>query len=340
MALKVIIGEDDFLVAEAARRFLEGGGEVEVIDSNASSNEDARLADIRAADLAYHTPPFLEPRKATWWKNVRFLPGARDGQEQEDRISEAVKEALLRFAEKVVASPLPDNQDFVISGPRLRADTVFAKRLASVGELVVFKPAKPKERACAALSRLVERAAELKLAFAPGAAERLVAVVGSDTRTLYNELEKLNSYLGEDRRTARVEDVEAIASPAFGVEPELWGLADAVGGREVRQALVELRRHERDKGFAILVSTVLERTFRQLAELKDADMRGEFDAASAMLPPFVVGKYRRFLAKWTLRELRLARWRFLRLRERAVTISDSADVLVATELLRVLRPAK
>ena len=73
--LHVIIGEDDFLVASTVEKIIGDGTGLEVIDSANSTNAEAQLADLREADASFSTPPFLEPRKVTWWKNVHFLPG-------------------------------------------------------------------------------------------------------------------------------------------------------------------------------------------------------------------------------------------------------------------------
>lgn len=76
--LHVIIGADDYLVGETAKKIVGDGVGLEVIDSMNSTNADLQLADIREADASFATPPFLDPRKVTWWKNVHFRrAGAR-----------------------------------------------------------------------------------------------------------------------------------------------------------------------------------------------------------------------------------------------------------------------
>ena len=52
--------------------------------------------------------------------------------------------------------------------------------------------------------------------------------------------------------------------------------------------------------------------------------------------PYAVRKNQGFLRNWTLNELRVARFRFLELRERAVS-SQSADALVVARLAQVCR---
>jgi len=74
-----------------------------------------------------------------------------------------------------------------------------------------------------------------------------------------------------------------------------------------------------------------------LIELKDAQMRGMLDQATAGMNPYALRKNTGFLRNWTLRELRVARYRFLTLREKSVSSSGATDVLVITELVRACR---
>ncbi|MBR5457403.1 MAG: hypothetical protein IKV56_01435, partial [Kiritimatiellae bacterium] len=101
-----------------------------------------------------------------------------------------------------------------------------------------------------------------------------------------------------------------------------------------------LGRFERENSFAVLVTTVVEKFFRTLLELKDAAASGRRDEATQGLSPFAVKKNTAFLANWTLLELRIARARFMALRERVVSSAGSADILVMTELMRTVRRPK
>ena len=88
---------------------------------------------------------------------------------------------------------------------------------------------------------------------------------------------------------------------------------------------------------AVMATTVIEKLFRQLAELKDAKMRGILDEATEGMNPWSAKKTIAFLDNWSLQELRVARARFMALREKAVSSAGSIDVLVTTELIRVMR---
>jgi len=330
--LRVIIGEDDFLVSQTAKKFVGAGIGLEVIDSANATNAELQLADLRAADASFSTPPFLDPSKVTWWKNVKFLPQGGKGGASED-----VKVALEKFATKLVAAPLPDNQQFILSGPKLLMTSVFAKTLKPAAEIVIFDVGKPWEQSKHAVVRAMDFARDAGISFAPGVAEQFVARVGADTRSLMSEIGKLRDYLGSGNAVATSADVADITSAGVGVEPTMWAITDALGARKAADVLEATRRFERETGFAVMVSTLVEKFFRQLAELKDAQARGLLEAAGEGMAPFVLKKNLGFLRNWSLRELRMARYRFLLLREKAVSSSGSADELVLTELVRVCR---
>ncbi len=337
MKLHVIIGEDDFLVSETAKKLIgDAGPALEVVDSRTSTNEDLQLKDLIAADASFSTPPFLDPVKVTWWRNVGFLPSGGKGGP-----GEAVKTALEKFARKLAANPLPENQKFILSGPKLLQTSIFAKTLKPVAEFAVFAAGKPWERAAAAASRAKDLAAEAGVSFAPGALEAFVARVGADTRSLMSEIAKLRDWLGPDRRPVTAADVAEIASQGVGVEPSLWAVTDALGARDFAKAAEALRPFEGQDGFGVLATTVIEKFFRQLAELKDAHAKGKTDVATEGMAPFAVRKNLGFLRNWSLAELRAARNRFLDLRERVVSSSGGADVLIPVALANVCRrPAK
>lgn len=321
MNVHVIIGEDDYLVGEAAKKAVGDGVGLEVVDSANATNAELQLGDLARAEESVATPPFLDPKKVTWWKNVGFLPGGK--------ASEDVKTALERFAKKLAAAPLPPNQTFILSGPRLLKTSVFAKTLQTCAEVVVFAAEKPWEAARNAAARVVDFAQELGLAFAPGAAERLVAVVGPDARSLRSELEKMRDYLGADARTVTAADVEAISSPGVGVEPLPWDVTDAIGRRDLGAALAALRKFELENGFAVFMTGVIERFFRQLLDVAAGRTDG--------LAPFMVKKNEGFLRNWSVNELRVARARFVLLREKVVSGVASGDLLVVPTLARVMR---
>ena len=263
----------------------------------------------------------------TWWKNVHFLPG---GGKKDS--SEEVKEALEKFAKRLAASPLPENQHFILSGPKLLKTSVFAKTLQTAAEMVVFAAEKPWEAAKNAVVRVIDLAQEMGLKFAPGAAEKFVSVVGTDSRSLMSELGKMRDYLGGEKTTIDAADVAEIASQGYGVEPAVWDVTDAIGRRDLPAALAAMRKFELESGFAVLMTTVIEKFFRQLADVKNGKTEG--------MNPYALRKNEGFLRNWTPAELRAARARFLMLREKVVSGTTSGDILVVSTLVRVMRRAR
>ena len=327
MSLHVIIGEDDYLVGETAKKVIGDGVGLEVVDSMSASNAELQMKDLRAAEASFDTPPFLDPQKVTWWKNVHFLPG---GGKKDS--SEEVKEALEKFAKKLAASPLPENQHFILSGPHLLKTSIFAKTLAGAAEMVVFAAEKPWEAARNAAVRVIDLAAEMGLKFASGTAEKFVSIVGTDSRSLMSELGKMRDYLGDAKTTIDAADVAEITSQGVGVEPAVWDVTDAIGKRDLNAALTAMRKFELENGFAVMMTTVVERFFRQLIDVKDGKTEG--------MNPYALRKNEGFLRNWSPAELRAARARFLMLREKVVSGTTSGDTLVVSTLVRVMRRAR
>ena len=327
MGLHVIIGEDDYLVGETAKKVVGDGVGLEVIDSMNATNAELQMKDLREAEASFDTPPFLDPKKVTWWKNVHFLPG---GGKKDS--SEEVKEALEKFAKKLAASPLPENQHFILSGPHLLKTSIFARTLGAAAEMVVFAAEKPWEAARNAVVRVIDLAGEMGLEFAPGAAEKFVSIVGTDSRSLMSELGKMRDYLGDEKTTIDAADVAEITSQGCGVEPAVWDVTDAIGRRDLAAALSAMRKFELENGFAVMMTTVVEKFFRQLVDIRNGKTEG--------MNPYALRKNEGFLRNWSPAELRTARARFLMLREKVVSGTTSGDTLVVSTLVRVMRRAR
>ena len=359
--IHIFVGEDDYLANAAAAKIVEAAVEpslrataVETIDG-AADNAETQLASIKECVASIQTPPFLDPVKLTWWRGVTFLPGGGRGEGK--GVSEQVKGALARFAEDLAANPLPPNQTLVITAPKLLKTSIFAKTLMKCGaQLAEFSSGgKSRDKMEAALMRLPDLAEAEGLKFDPGADAAFISKVGTDTRRIVSELAKMRAYLGKETDTVTREDVTAISS-AGGEAPELWTLTDAVGRRDVPAAVALLKVFLAQKSAGILLSTVLEKYFRDLCVYRDAIDQGwlNLHGWARNLPAEVVARLdatgagpnaetRSWVARghaaaarnFTARELRVARHRMMKVRERLVS-STADDALVGTELLRIL----
>ena len=356
--IHLLVGEDSYLVETAARRIIDAAvpselrsTAVETIPGDAE-NMETQLSSIRACTASIQTPPFLDPVKLTWWRGVTFLPGSGTG----GKLSEAVKIALDKFSENAAATPLPSNQTLLITATKLLATSVFAKRLKTVAHVVeLVGGGKAKDRMQDALLRLPDLADEEKLTFAPGADRAFLAKVGTDTRTIVCELQKMRSYLGTEHNEVTAADIAAVTSVG-GDEPELWAMHDAVSQRNPSALLDAVAPFGKDGG-GILIATVMEKYFREALVCRDALDRGWLDKWgrwSDKIPPaactaldaagfgpstaknaWAVKNAIRRALPFSLTELRYARYRMLSAREKLVSSNADAS-LVISELLRII----
>ena len=178
------------------------------------------------------------------------------------------------------------------------------------------------------------------LEFAPGAADLFVTIVGDDTRSIYNELEKLVVLKLGQSKVIKQEEINSITSPGAGVEPVVWQVTDAINKRDLAKAVSKIREFEGDSGFSVMMTIVLERCFRQLVEAKSAKEAGTWDEFAKNLNPWAAKNLEMDLANWTLLELRTARKRMMDLREKVVTSSSLDPSAITIEVVRALRGAR
>ena len=125
---------------------------------------------------------------------------------------------------------------------------------------------------------IVRRAKELGANIEPSAAALLGRLVGSDLRTLNNEIEKLTLYVAGQRPIQKA-DVDLLVS--YTDEAEKFGMSNAIDRRDARRAYDQLRK-ELDEGknpMAILGGIAAQ--IRALIEVKDMAQRGLRPAATS-----------------------------------------------------------
>ena len=207
----VIVGTDDGSVREEALSLynqLTGGNDDgfthETIDGNADNSEGA-FQICSSAIQSLMTMPMFGGDKVVWLRNVNFLGDDVTGRAQR---TEAGVEALRGVLEK----GLPDGIRFILSADKVdkrRAFWKFLEKNASVrsfDKIDISRDGWQDE-----VGRLVEgRAKELGLGFEHDALELFIMLAGEQTKQIANELEKLDLYLGTERRTVTEEDVRAL----------------------------------------------------------------------------------------------------------------------------------
>jgi DNA polymerase-3 subunit delta len=133
-------------------------------------------------------------------------------------------------------------------------------------------------------ARALERAG---LRMGPEAVGLFLQKVGTDTRLIVGEVEKLSVFAGK-RCDISTEDVESVTSSGRGAAA--WDLADAVGGRDLPKALRVLRQLLFQKQSPIGLLIGLEKRMRELSLLREAIDRGWLTGK---------GGPRRGSARWT-----------------------------------------
>ena len=172
---------------------------------------------------------------------------------------------------------------------------------------------------------------------------------------MVSELAKLRSYLGDETNVVTAAHVAEITSPGGG-DPELWDVTDALGARNAARLDSVLSSFADAGKMGVLLSTVVEKFFRELIVYRDALDKGWLTAggwASSMpddakknlndagIGPdtaknaWILQKSAAHARNYTALELRTARWRLLRAREKLVS-SDATFDTVKMELLRII----
>lgn len=272
-AICAVVGSDE---SEVKRFALQCSGEMapaeagdmgcEVIDG-AADNVDQASTRIHQTIEALLTLPFFGGDKLVWLKNANFLGDTVTGR------SATVLEALEKLVE-ILEAGLPGGVRFLLSAPEIDKRRSFYKTLGKLGKLHVFDKLDTSrsgwEEDAAGVVR--DRAKALGLTLHGKALELFVLQTGGDSRQIDNELEKLDLYLGTERRTISVADVRLmVPASRAGV---VFELGNALAARDLNQALklVEQLLFQGETAITILLVAVIP-TVRNLLLAKDLMQR-------------------------------------------------------------------
>ena len=203
-----IVGSDEGRVKEEALRLhreLTGGNDDgfthETIDGNADNSDHAYDICARTVE-ALQTLPFFGGEKVVWLKAASFLVDDVTG--RSERTLSGVERLKL-----CLEAGLPQGVVFLLSATGIDKRRAFWKFLEKAAQVRVFdKIDTSREGWEEEVARLVEgRAKDLGLKFDPDALELFVMLAGEATRQIGSELEKLDLFLGPERRTVELDDV-------------------------------------------------------------------------------------------------------------------------------------
>jgi DNA polymerase-3 subunit delta len=209
--LFAVVGSDDGLVREEALKLhneltggVDDGFTHETIDGIADNADSAH--DICAATVqSLLTLPMFGGDKVVWLRNANFLGDTVTGRAKR---TEAGVESLLATLQQGV----PDGVKFLLTAQGVDKRRSFWRFIESSAVVMSFDRIDTSregwEDVVAALVH--KRAKELGLTFTPDALQLFVMLAGEQTRQIDNELEKLDLYLGRDRREVTEDDVRVM----------------------------------------------------------------------------------------------------------------------------------
>ena len=234
---------------------------LEVIDGAVDNAEQAGTR-IRSTIEALQTLPFFGGAKLVWLKNANFLGDTVIGRA-------ANVQAALEELTELINADLGSGVVLLISAIDMDKRRSFYKSLARRAELQVI------DRLDATRSGWEEEATEIvrnraqkrKLEFEDDALDLFVLLTGGDTRQIDNELEKIDIFLGEERRVKVDQVRELVPLSRAGV---IFELGNALATRDLELALTLVRRllDQGERAVGILLVAILP-TIRNLLLAKD-----------------------------------------------------------------------
>jgi len=265
-----VVGSDESAVKAAASELAvelapADGGDfgVETIDGCAD-NADQAAARIRSTIEALQTLPFFGGGKLVWLKNANFLGDTKLGG------ALAVTEALEELGAVLTGDLGAGEVKFLLSAIEVDKRRSFYKALAKHAELQVLDKLDTNRSGWEepATDLVLSLSKKRALRFEDEALDLFVLLTGGDTRTVGNELEKLDLFLGAKQRGVTVDDVRTIVPLSrSGV---IFELGNALASRHLERALAIVRRllDQGESAIGILLVAVIP-TVRNLLLAKD-----------------------------------------------------------------------
>ncbi len=206
-----VVGSDEGLVREKALLLyneltggVDDGFTHETIDGIADNSESAH--EICASTIqALLTIPMFGGDKVVWLRNVNFLADNVTGRSQR---TEAGVESLRATLER----GLPDSVKFLLTAQGVDKRRSFWKFIEKTAAVQVHDriDTSRDDWQDQVASLVTQRCRELGLRFQPDALALFVMLAGEQSQQIGNELEKLDLYLGLDRREVTEDDVRLL----------------------------------------------------------------------------------------------------------------------------------
>lgn len=276
--VNLFVGEDEMPLQAAARELVNTlvpqSGQafgLEIVQTKSESSEEAALA-LRSCVDALRTPAlFAAAGKVVWLRDAKFLGNTVVMKD------ETVRERGRQLVETLGAVAGMKNV-LVITCPdvdRRSALFRFAGEHGTVREFNIPDKAHLLEQHAAERAEVEFRARGLRAG--RDIMKEFCGRVGSDSREIASEAEKLSLYLGE-RREVSLADIEAVVSAT--AVSAMWDLLDAVGQREFVEAQGVLRDLLANGESPIGITAALAARLRELILYREALDQGWAVASS------------------------------------------------------------
>ncbi len=206
-----VVGSDEGLVREKAlllynqlTQGVDDGFTHETIDGIADNSESA-FEICSSTVQALLTLPMFGGDKVVWLRNANFFADTVTGRSQRTEVG---VESLRATLEKGV----PDGVKFLLTAQGIDKRRGFWKFLEKAADVQVHDriDTSRDDWQDQVASLVAKRARELGLIFDRNAMELFVMLAGEQTQQIGNELEKLDLYLGEERREVTEADVRVL----------------------------------------------------------------------------------------------------------------------------------
>lgn len=206
-----VIGSDEGMVREKALALfnqltggVDDGFTHETIDGIAD-NSDSAYEICSSAVQALQTIPMFGGDKVVWLRNVNFLADNVTGRSQR---TEAGVERLRATLE----GGLPQGVKFLLTAQGVDKRRGFWKFIEKAADVQVYDriDTSRDDWQDQVASLVTKRAREFGLEFEPDALAIFVLQAGEQSQQIGNELEKIDLYLGPERRTVTEEDVNVL----------------------------------------------------------------------------------------------------------------------------------
>jgi len=206
-----VVGSDEGLVREKALELynqltggIDDGFTHEVIDGIAD-NSDSAYEICASTVQALLTIPMFGGDKVVWLRNANFLADNVTGRSQR---TESGVESLRATLEKGI----PDGVKFLMTAQGVDKRRAFWKYIEKSANVQVHDRIDTSRDGWQdeVATLVTRRAKDLGLSFHPDALALFVMLAGEQSQQIGNELEKLDLYLGEDRRVISEDDVRVL----------------------------------------------------------------------------------------------------------------------------------